>query len=136
MWSEGALPVFDGLVTSLVSQSPPKMLKGVVVLTLFLIAIVLLYRSLRSRFWLGVATCVATVAMTVVLNQHEVWAVVRFGRWLMVPLAYFGFVGLGLPSRWTVPALISAFVLGIVSTFGFAAYHAGLLGGRIPDGSP
>jgi hypothetical protein len=122
MWSPGALPVFDGLTTSLLSPSVPKLLKGIVVLMLFILAIALLYRSLRSHFWLGVAICTSILAMTVVLNQHEVWAVVRFGRLLMIPVAYFGLSGLGLPAHWTLRALVVAFMVGIVTNFGFAMY--------------
>jgi hypothetical protein len=122
MWSPGALPAFDGLVTSLLSHSPPKLLKGVVVLGLFILAGALLYRSLWSHFSLGVAICVGTIAMTAVLNQHEVWAVVRFGRLLMIPVAYFGIGRLGLPSHWTLRVLAGAFFLGIITNFGFAAY--------------
>jgi hypothetical protein len=122
MWSTGALPAFDGLVTSLLSHSAPKLLKGVVVLIVFLAAGVLLHRSLRHQFWLGVAICVGTIGMTAVLNQHEVWAVVRFGRLLVIPLAYFGVSALGVPSRFTVPTLVLAFLAGIVTNFAFAIY--------------
>lgn len=122
MWSAGALPAFDGLLNSLLSPSAPKLLKGIVVLALFILAIGLLYRSLRYHFWLGVAICMGTVGMTVVLNQHEVWAVVRFGRLLMIPVAYFGIGGLGLSPHWALRALVGAFILGVVTNFAFALY--------------
>lgn len=122
MWSAGALPAFDGLITSLLSYSGPKLLKGVVVLGLFLLAGALLYRSLRSHFWLGAAICVGTIAMTAVLNQHEVFAVVRFGRLLMIPVASLGIGALGLPSYWTSRLLVAAFLLGVITNFVFALY--------------
>jgi hypothetical protein len=58
--------------------------------------------------------------MTVVLNQHEIWAVVRFGRLLMIPAAVV--IGQWLPAHWTVRALVLAFVVGVITNFGFAAY--------------
>jgi hypothetical protein len=122
MWSAGALPLFDGLMTSLLSLSAPKLLKGVVVFALFVLALGLLYGSVLCHFWLGAAICVGTIAMTAVLNQHEVWAVVRFGRLLMVPAAYFGIGALGLPSHWTSGVLVCAFILGVITNFGFATY--------------
>jgi hypothetical protein len=122
MWSAGALPAFDGLVTSLLSHSAPKLIKGVVILGVFILAVVLLYQSLRSHFWLGAAMCVGTIAMTAVLNQHEVWAVMRFSRLLMIPVAYFGIVRLGIPSHWALRVLIGGFVFGAITNIGFAAY--------------
>jgi hypothetical protein len=89
---------------------------------LFSLAGLLLYRSLQARFWLGVAISIGTIGMTAVLNQHEVWAVVRFGRLLMIPMAYFGITVLGLPSHWTVRVLAASFVLGVNTSFGFTAY--------------
>jgi hypothetical protein len=124
MWSRGALPAFDGLITSFLSGSAAKVLKGVAVLLLFVLALALLYRSLRTQFWLGVAVCTSTLAMTAVLNQHEVWAVVRFGRVLLIPVAYFSIRASGAPAYWIFHALMIAVVLGVVTNFGFAAYMA------------
>jgi hypothetical protein len=122
MWSQGALPVFDGLVRSLFSADGPKLLKGGVVFALFILAGALLHRSVRAHFWLGIAICVGTLAMTTVLNEHEVWAVVRFGRLLVIPIAVFGIEGLGFPSHWALRVFTVAFAAGVVTNLGFAAY--------------
>jgi hypothetical protein len=121
MWSAGALPVFDGLITSLLSHNAPKLIKGVVVLVLFVLAIGLLYCSVRSGFYLGFAICISTIAMTAVLNQHEVWAVVRFGRLLVIPVAYFASSGLG-PAHWPPRILLGAVIAGIIANYGFTVY--------------
>jgi hypothetical protein len=122
MWSPGALPVFDGLVTSLVSASAPKLFKGLFVLGLFLIALVSLYFSLLHRFWLGTSMCLGTLAMTAVLNQHEVLAVAHYARPLVIPAAYSATVALGVPSVWIMRAVIVIVIVGIATNFGFAEY--------------
>jgi hypothetical protein len=122
MWSPGALPVFDGLVTSFLSASAPKLVKGILVLGILFIAAVSLYQSLRHRFWLGVPICISTIAMTAVLNQHAVLDVVHFSRPLLIPAAYLSTRGAVGSGRWTSRALVYTFILGVVTNLGFAVY--------------
>jgi hypothetical protein len=122
MWSPGALPVFDGLVTSLLSTNLPKLFKGVFVLVLFLVALVSLYVTVLHRFWLGASMCVGTLAMIAALNQHEVLAAVHYARPLVIPAAYSAMVALRVQGAWPVRAVIAIFILGVLSNFGFAEY--------------
>jgi hypothetical protein len=122
MWSPGALPLFDGLMTSLLSDRPPKLLKGTLILALFVTAAMSLYCCLRRRFWLGVAVGMSTLAMTAVLNQHEVLAVAHYARPLVIPVAYCVTHGLKLDDRRVSWALVGAIAVGVVTNFGFAEY--------------
>jgi hypothetical protein len=122
MWSPGALPVFDGLATSLLSTSAPKLFKGIFVLGLFLIALVSLYVTVLHRFWLGASMCLGTLGMVAVLNQHEILAAAHYARPLVIPAAYSAMVALRVRSPWTVRAVIAMFILGVLTNFGFAEY--------------
>ncbi len=86
--SRSHLPVFDGLLGPFLSGSVTKIAKGLVVLVITAIAVVGAYRSLRIRYWTGVAICGGLILIALALNQYEIWAVVRFSRLLVVPLAY------------------------------------------------
>jgi hypothetical protein len=122
MASPGALPVFDGLITSFLSQSVPKLAKGVFVLVLGLTAAASLYYSLLRRFWLGVAICTGTIAMIAVLNQHEVLASAHYARLLVIPVAFWSGSWHRLPAEWRWRVLMAVFIVGIVTNFGFAEY--------------
>lgn len=86
--SRSQLPVLDGIVGPFLAGSPTKAAKGLIVLAVTVGALVGAYRSFRQRYWPGVILCGGLVAMAVALNQYEIWAVVRFSRLLIVPLAY------------------------------------------------
>jgi hypothetical protein len=122
MWSPGSLPVFDGLITSLLSRSVPTLAKGVFVLVLGLTAGASLYYSLLRHFWLGVAICTGTIAMITILNQHEVLAAAHYARLLVIPVAFCSVSWRRLPAEWRWRALVTAFIVGIVTNFAFAEY--------------
>jgi hypothetical protein len=122
MASPGSLPVFDGLITSFLSRSVPKLAKGVFVLVLGLSAAASLYYSLLRQFWLGVAICTGTIAMIAVLNQHEVLAVAHYARLLVIPVAFCSVSWHRLPDEWRWRVLVTAFIVGVVTNFGFAEY--------------
>jgi hypothetical protein len=63
--------------------------------------------------------------MAVVLNQHEIWAVVRFSKILILPLVLyrdrlFGFI----PPRLRKPALVGLIGLGFLTQIAYAWYMA------------
>ena len=124
--SQSSLPVLDGVINPLISADTGKKLKGVVVLILFLSAVYLLHRAWRSKFWLGLAICCGLVAMGLVLNQYEAFALVRFSKVIVIPAAYF----LLSPSQNSImqnlitdrASFVSIFLAAAMSNVAFAYY--------------
>ena len=88
MTSQSSLPVLDGVIGSLMSDSAATKLKGLVSLATLLAAVATLAASIRSRFWLGVIVSAPICAIAMLMNQYEVWALVRFSKILILPVAY------------------------------------------------
>jgi hypothetical protein len=87
--SRGSLPVFDGIFGPLVSGSIAKIGRGLVVLTILILAVSALFISGRSHFWVGFAVALSVGLMCMLVNQYESWAVVRFSKLLLIPCGYF-----------------------------------------------
>jgi hypothetical protein len=85
--SRSVLPVADGLLGPFFTGNPVKIIKGLVVATVFLTAVVTAFGSLRRGFWTGLALSLPIALMAIVINQYEIWAVVRFSRVLIIPIA-------------------------------------------------
>jgi uncharacterized membrane protein (UPF0136 family) len=87
--SKSTFPVFDGIIGSFMSTSKSRLIRGVVVLSFFIVAIALSYWSWRNRSGLALATSLPIVLMGITVNQYEIWALARFSRVLIVPLLYY-----------------------------------------------
>lgn len=88
MSSRSSLPVFDGLFGSVLSAKPAKIIKGAVVLLVFVLSIAGGYYSFRLKHWSGLFICLSIFLMSIVLNEYEIWAVVRFSRLIIIPAAF------------------------------------------------
>ncbi len=86
--SRSAVPILDGVVGPMISGSLSKMMKGAIVFFILVITGVLFTYSYRSGFWLGVSVTFSILVMGAIVNQYEIWAMVRFSKVLLVPLAY------------------------------------------------
>jgi hypothetical protein len=83
--SRSALPVFDGILGSILSGRLPAVLKGLISLSILAIALALLAPIYRRRFWIGVAILCGIIAMAILINQYEIWALVRFSKVILIP---------------------------------------------------
>jgi hypothetical protein len=82
--------VLDGLVGTLRAGTLSSMIKGGILLLHFLVASYVVGHALKrsSRGWeMSLAIGLATLILIFVLNSYEIWASVRFGRLLAIPLA-------------------------------------------------
>lgn len=119
--SSSSIPVLDGLIGPFFSGSLPKMIKGFLVFLTFLSAIFSLIYSYRMHFRVGIILAISIIMMAISLNRYEIWAVVRFSKIMVVPLA---FVLQNIPlkikmnsnSRWAL--IILLFILTNIS-FGY-----------------
>jgi hypothetical protein len=120
--SRSVLPVADGLLGPFLTGSPVKILKGLVVAAVFSTAVVTAYGSLRRGFWTGAALSIPIVLMACVINQYEIWAVVRFSRVLIIPIAMLLLAGGRarlVEHRWLYAAL---FTVCLISNFAYGYY--------------
>ncbi len=92
--SKSALPIMDGLLGTLLHfERASRLLRGLMVLTIFAVTVALLVWNLRrlrqpdSLF--NFALLFPIFLLAIVLNQYEIWAAFRFGRMIAIPLAAF-----------------------------------------------
>jgi hypothetical protein len=74
-----------------------------------------------------VLVAVGVLGLAVVLNQHEIWAVVRFSKLLILPLILyreelFGFI----PKRFRMPTVYALIGLGFLTQIVYAWYMANI----------
>jgi hypothetical protein len=81
------LPVLDGLLGPALEGTPNKLAKVAVNVSTFVIAVAATIWAVRRRRWWLVALAFPTVFWMVILNEHVIWAAVRFARPVVVPVA-------------------------------------------------
>jgi hypothetical protein len=132
----GTLPILDGWVGTVMEKGISGWAKVGILLLVVLAAGYILIRVLsdrtvlengRDRYRKIVSALIPAVVlgMAVALNQHEIWAVVRFSKILIVPMILyrdrlFGFV----PQRFRLPALGMIIGLGFLTQVVYAWYMA------------
>jgi len=93
--SKSALPIFDGLIGSFMNFTAAKIVKGLLCLSVFVVASVLMVVFVRQKTWTTQPILFALIAPTlllgVILNQYEIFAMYRFAIFLVIPLWYFIF---------------------------------------------
>jgi hypothetical protein len=116
----GTLPVFDSIYGSLLSDRAAAVAKGVVVLIVAGLALFAAARCYRAGFTSGTVIAAAIVATAAVLNSSEAWAVVRFSKLLVVPLALIWLTPNRTLPRWfaVIWALLIAFCVATNAAFG------------------
>ena len=86
--SRSVLPVFDGLIGPFLTGELTKILKGLLILGIAGAAAVTLVQSYRRGNWVGISTAATLIFLALIMNQYEVWVVVRFGKLLIIPLVF------------------------------------------------
>jgi hypothetical protein len=82
----GALPVFDGIVGTLLRGSAPGLIKGFLMLAVFLVACRLTWHFVRKRNWLMLCFLAPLLFYGVVANEKIGWILIRMGKMLVFPL--------------------------------------------------
>jgi hypothetical protein len=136
--SQGSLPILDGWIGTLMGKgiagwAKVGILSLVVLTALYLLAGVLKQRTAPGngknvyRRVVCVLVAVGVLGLAVALNQHEIWAVVRFSKILILPLILyreelFGFI----PQRFRMPAVYALIGLGFLTQIVYAWYMANI----------
>jgi len=134
--SRGSFPFLDGWIGTVAGNGISGWMKVGILSLVVLAALYLLASTLRKRTAaetgqvlyreiVSLLIPAGILVMAVLLNQHEIWAVVRFSKILLLPLILqrdrlFGFI----PRRLRAPALYGLIGLGIVTQVVYAWYMA------------
>jgi hypothetical protein len=86
--SKSALPIMDGLITPLLSNSLAKTWKGIAIAAVTLLIIISAYYNFRHRHWVGVCIALSLFGMVALVNSYEIWVVVRYSPVLVIPLSF------------------------------------------------
>jgi hypothetical protein len=132
--SRGLFPILDGWIGSVADGGMSGWVKIGILSLVVLLAVHLLTGALRRRTavecagdrFRRIVSIVLTsgiLLMALLLNQHEIWAVVRFSKILVLPIVLqrdrlFGFV----PPRLRMPALWALIIAGFLSQIAYAWY--------------
>jgi len=124
--SKSALPICDGIVGPFLTGSISKMAKGALVSATVLLALIAFFYSYRLRFWSGLSISLSLILMAVVINQYEIWVVIRFSKVLVIPLAYILSRADFRPTIRMSPLFAALLLLCIASNVVFGHYMAAL----------
>jgi len=134
--SRGASPILDGWIGTLAGGGIGGYAKVAILAAIVLLAAYITVRAAGGlaaendpagmyRRIVSLAAAAIILLLALALNQHEIWAVVRFSKILLIPLILFreklfGFV----PSRWRTPALAAVVAGGFLTQIAYAWYMA------------
>jgi hypothetical protein len=122
--SQSSLPIVPGITGSLLAGGVAKIAKGLIALAIFLIGGAMLVPSCRRGFGIGVAIAVALLLMGAVLDEEQIWALVRFSKVLVVPLAWLVLRGFSGQSPGARAAWASVLLASLGSNMAFGYYMA------------
>jgi hypothetical protein len=110
--------ILDGLVVTLRMGTLAGVIKGSLLLLQLFMAAYVVWHALKRRIrgWeFNLAIGLATLTLIFVLNSYEIWASVRFGRLLVIPLASaLSTITVNFPHKLGTRAKVLAVMLGIL----------------------
>jgi hypothetical protein len=91
MLSHSDLPIFDGVFGSILDKGLTGAIKAFILVGLTLLCLILMYSCYRSpipeaRY--GFAIALSVFLLCALLKQNEIWAAVRFGKLLALPIIW------------------------------------------------
>lgn len=122
-------PVLDGVIATMMAGGLRAVVKGGLNLALMIASSLLLYWSFRKKtpFYLfSIAITASILIAFLILNQSQLWAAVRFGRLLVLPLMWNIRPNLSLRFSQSSNMLMAALalILLVASQFAFSWYMA------------
>jgi hypothetical protein len=127
--SQRISPILDGILQTFARGGFIGLAKGILVGGLAALSAVLLYFTYRFKtdpYRQGIALSAVVLIMFLALNEIEIWAGVRYGRLLVLPLVWLIGQRYALTTRgWLAKAVIACLLaLLLASQFAFAWYMA------------
>jgi len=127
--SKGSTPLLDGLLGTFMEGGIKGLVKGALLLSFAVISALTLYMSIKLKyeyFHYGIMISFAILILFLILNQHEIWAAMRFGRLSVIPLVFIANTNLTFKklSWWRSPAIIAFLLFLFLSQLAYAWYMA------------
>jgi hypothetical protein len=82
--------LFDGILTPLFSASLPKVIKGLILLSIFIFTVFCFYSSIKRKLWISAGICFSILVISAVINNFEAWVIARYSKVLLFPIISFG----------------------------------------------
>lgn len=120
------LPVLGGLVQTLEMGSPLKLMKGAVIVTTLLAALVTAFLSARRKLWPGLWISGVVAFLIAAVNSYEIWIAMRYSKLMVVAWCLLS-AGV-LRRRWGVVASVLAIALLMATNLGYGWYLAHYFG--------
>lgn len=130
MLSHSDLPIFDGAIGSALHRGMFGAAKASIFIILILFCLYTMYISYRmntAEAWYGFAIALSIFLLCALLKQNEIWAALRFGRLLILPLVWLAaksqtIMELSYRTKFALVMLVS--LIWFASQFAFAYYMA------------
>lgn len=128
--SSSSLPILDGILGSIIYGGVSGIGKGLIILAMAAVVLTAMVRAWRlpnghETKWYSLAILGAVLTMSLLLNEREIWASLRFGRLITVPLLWlYGDMLLASFPRWRAIGYVNAwaFMALVTSQFAFGYY--------------
>lgn len=82
----GDWPLLDGIIGSFRLGEVRDMTKAVMAVTLLLLSLLLSYQAVKEDFPIMLGLLIPVAFWCIVLNRYEIWAAIRFGKIIVLPL--------------------------------------------------
>lgn len=127
--SKGSIPLLDGLLGTFMEGGIKGTGKGFLLSGFAAISAFATYMSIKLNYkysYYGITISLAILILFFILNQHEIWAAMRFSRLLVIPLAFIANTNPTFKklSWWRSPATITFLLSLLLSQFIYAWYIA------------
>lgn len=123
------LLILDGLLGTFIGGGIKGLSKGIILIGFACVSVFTIYASLKLKYenyHYGLAVSFAVLFLFLILNQNEIWAAMRFGRLMVIPLTFIASTHGGFREkfRWNSPASIATWSILLLSQFAYAWYMA------------
>jgi len=121
---KSSMPIFDGIITPLLSNSTARIGKGMLVVIVMVLTLFFAHYSFRYKQWIGVCIALSLLAMIMFVNSYEIWVVVRYSKLLIIPLLFVDTRFINLQSKNFI-RLVALLILAtcLVSNLAFGFYQ-------------
>lgn len=127
--SKSAFPVLDGLLGTIKEGGIKGWGKGILLSGFACIPLAAVYGSIKLKYenyQYGLAISLTSLFLFLLLNQGEIWAAMRFGRLLVIPLMLMANTNPKFRNLiwWNSPPVAIALIILFLSQFAYAWYMA------------
>jgi hypothetical protein len=127
--SRGSLPLLDGLWGTFIEGGAKGLVKGFLMAGFACLSVFTIVAGIRLKVQglaYSLAISLAVLILFLLLNRYEIWAAMRYGRLLAIPLMLIANTSVSLRTKnwWSSPVMIAGLSVLLLSQFAYAWYAA------------